>query len=435
VKGVRSGAASAAIGAATTALLLSALALVGSRPVCLGVGFAVLLGSAIVYFRSRSEVPAAAAVPVAVIGTVAEAPERSSPVEPEPVVVLAAPRIAEPLDGIGSPARLSEARACAVAAELGKYTTLTEIIRTQLLDVNAETGKAAVMLVEQLQSIDRGVQSILAAITVSAATSGRLASASKDDAFSNLADIGRMTKLMARDFQKNEANVEQVLAETESLFDLIGQIQEVAAQTNILALNATIEAARAGSAGRGFAVVAREVRLLATRSAELAKRIRGDTRDTITTIQQRFGELVELVHRSAQSQSKVQSVLAVEFGKLTDGLSSLVTTQDTTIQAVACHGQEVATLLIGLLADLQTQDVTRQQVEHVVGALTEIDRHNADLQRFLLGNGAAADVPGIEPVLELLHSKYVMDSQRTAFASGVLGARAQADSGPLVELF
>jgi methyl-accepting chemotaxis protein len=142
---------------------------------------------------------------------------------------------------------------------------------------------------------------------------------------------------------------------------------------------------------------------------------------------------VELVHRSAQSQSKVQSVLAVEFGKLTDGLSSLVTTQDTTIQAVACHGQEVATLLIGLLADLQTQDVTRQQVEHVVGALTEIDRHNADLQRFLLGNGAAADVPGIEPVLELLHSKYVMDSQRTAFASGVLGA--QADSGPLVELF
>ena len=58
---------------------------------------------------------------------------------------------------------------------------------------------------------------------------------------------------------------------SEEIQHAVTVIRSVASQTNLLALNATIEAARAGDAGRGFAVVAKEVKQLATETAEASQ--------------------------------------------------------------------------------------------------------------------------------------------------------------------
>ncbi len=67
--------------------------------------------------------------------------------------------------------------------------------------------------------------------------------------------------------------MQALLRKSREISEIVGLIDGIAYRTNILALNASVEAAKAGESGRGFAVVAQEVRSLALRSADSAKRI------------------------------------------------------------------------------------------------------------------------------------------------------------------
>lgn len=78
-----------------------------------------------------------------------------------------------------------------------------------------------------------------------------------------------------------ESAMDGIKTGTGEMAAVIQTIDDIAFQTNLLALNAAVEAARAGDAGRGFAVVAEEVRNLASRASDAARK----TGDLITTAQ------------------------------------------------------------------------------------------------------------------------------------------------------
>jgi len=241
--------------------------------------------------------------------------------------------------------------------------------------------------------------------------------------------------------------VRTVAHQVRDLTPLASLISDIARQTNLIAINAAIEAARAGDAGSGFKVVAGEIRRLSGLTAQAAQEI---TQGIDSAAQGVHAELERLEINLAGGSSLTLHDIADHMKLLSNTLGDVVPYLSGLSGHMEQSLQRVTSDIVDTLGDMQFQDINRQLLEQINGALASLSNHFAQLYQLI--DGRAPPPPQLlEELMQRWTSDYVMHSQRVAHEKGMgrpgpsavvltdlpppVGLELATVNGPRIELF
>ena len=272
--------------------------------------------------------------------------------------------------------------------EIGKLNDSLVTMQTHLKAMMAEIAEAADLVgssadvltgeMEQTRKVTEiqsgAASNIAAAVEQLVASVNEIAGSAQQASQAVEASHGLLSEASLRMGESQEASQNvvstvngagQTMAELfQSIFaiDRVSQvIRGIAEQTNLLALNAAIEAARAGESGRGFAVVADEVRKLAENASK-------QTSEITASIQE-----IQRITQIAVSTMEAA-------GTHVAGANTAVEAARTGLDAVAHHGEEVASISRHIAEGTQQQSAAGNEIaSQVEGIVSGIDQTSTSI--------------------------------------------------------
>jgi methyl-accepting chemotaxis protein len=322
-----------------------------------------------------------------------------------------------------------------VAAELNSFPDFNQVVTRQLASVATETEAAALLIMERLQVVDGLITDLEQYVGKTSRESSEVLASSESRLAANRNLIDSMqAHIQARieATRQEQSRITHVVNEARSLESLVDLIKHIAGQTNLLSLNAAIEAARAGEQGRGFAVVADEVRKLSDQTSEAVSKIRDGILTVAASIESEFKE--KLADASLNTETHALEQFANQLTEMGERYAELVTRDGDVLAQINQTSSSLSSMFMEVMASIQFQDVTRQQVEHVMGGLDRLNAHFAMLRQQLTDPRTQVEIKPLATHLNEMFEGYVMDQQRGEHAQA-LGTRASSGGGPKVELF
>ncbi|TNE37712.1 MAG: methyl-accepting chemotaxis protein [Alphaproteobacteria bacterium] len=172
--------------------------------------------------------------------------------------------------------------------------------------------------------------------------------------------------------QNASHSIQELLAASSTIGDVVDLIRDIAGQTNLLALNATIEAARAGDAGKGFAVVASEVKSLAQQTSNAT----GDIGGQVQSIQDHTGTSVAAVEDILSTITNLNEI-ASAIASAAEEQSSATIEISRNIQEASQGTQDVS---LNIAKVNQTAIKTKESSSELASAATTLSSTVSSLQ-------------------------------------------------------
>jgi len=324
------------------------------------------------------------------------------------------------------------------AGDLGDLPALTKLLNEQLHAITMETERSAYSIMERLQAIDGVINELMSTVTSSAKEAETMIQSGEKSVGSNvdlIENLNRFIQDRFAEFDADRESISVVVQQAKSLSSLVDLIKNISSQTNLLALNAAIEAARAGEVGRGFAVVADEVRKLSGETDHAVSKIQEGISNVAKSIEDQFRNKLE--HSNIQQQKEVLENFSKHLDSMGSNYHKLMKRDEETLANLGVTSQKLSTMFMDVLASIQFQDVTRQQIEQVQKALTRLDTHVAQMVEMMRSKDFSS-AASIKEHIDQIYQGYVMEKQRDVHATAMGGNIRAGNSGASlrkIELF
>ena len=308
------------------------------------------------------------------------------------------------------------------ASDLGDLSSLTKLLNEQLHSITEETERSAYNIMERLQAIDGVINELMSTVTASAKEADVMIQAGEKSVGSNVALIENLNRYIQERFIEFDADRESisiVVQQAKSLSSLVQLIKNISSQTNLLALNAAIEAARAGDVGRGFAVVADEVRKLSGESDHAVSKIQEGISSVAKTIEDQFRSKLE--NSNIEQQKEVLENFSSHLDSMGSNYHKLMKRDEEMLSHLSNTSNTLSTMFMDVMAGIQFQDITRQQIEQVQGALSRLDAHTIQMIEMMRSKDFS-NAASIKEQIDKIHKSYVMEKQRDIHATALGGA-------------
>jgi methyl-accepting chemotaxis protein len=324
-----------------------------------------------------------------------------------------------------------------VKADMRESGVYIDVLHGQIGDCMAESEREVMQVIEQIGLLNEQAVEKRQHIGRSVKSSQALSENIKKRVEANQEVMAALTfqlECQMTQMDTNFARIDSLARDIGELTPLIKVITSIAQQTSLLALNAEIEASRAGSAGRGFGVVALEVRKLSV----LATKAAADISAGISAACGRVDEETAAAKASLdqyKSNAGMQNLIAGvdqmqhEFAHNCEVLIEVILDVDA-------NYAESIQRLSEALGHIQFQDVMRQRLEHVQGALAQMRGH----LQILADKGCNPEWDGrleqtFKTLLDAHLSQYRMASQTVTHLAASGQTASHGESRPAIELF
>lgn len=290
---------------------------------------------------------------------------------------------------------------------------INRLTTAHLGSIVQETDAAAYQIIGEAQGVDQSMTELLGKLNSLTVHSDEIAKETHLTISENDVAISGLREYIEKrkgDMERDARIVNTLSNDARAMTKLVQLLKDISDQTNLLALNAAIEAARAGESGRGFAVVADEVRKLSTQSEKAANQIGQAIVQMSRSIETQFSE--KLSRQAHAVEEGLLKRLDIQLSSLSDSYRLLDHMNRHILEEVSSNSNVVAGKILELLANIQFQDITRQQIEHVIKVINDTDDYIKKLLDCIEQGvccGDACPLPDLN--VEDIKKTYVMQKQ------------------------